>query len=206
MEKYTAIAGENRDYLDSLSTAFNKAKERIETITNDIYGPDNPDQALAAPALNELRYVGFHIIKAISKADRKEQEEELRRAIRHCERASYDIIEIGIAYQLGRFERFREEFRQTPVTATIKNWTQICESVNRINADLCEINRFDEGGEEYHIAAEAKLHELLNITSNLPNYEEELDKVQNRLQIRKFLTYSGWAIALFAAIWSIFTL
>lgn len=200
------IAIENSASLDTLYRAFKKAKDRIEKITGDIYGPDNPDQILAAPALNELRYVGFHLIKSISKSTAKEQEEELLRAIRHCERASYDIIEIGIVYQLSLFEQFREEFRQTPITATIKNWTQICESVNRVNAELCEINRFDEVGEEYHVVAEEKLQTLLGITANLPKYRAELDKVRKRQLKKKFLTYSGWAIALVAAIWSVLTL
>lgn len=206
MSKQTAIAIENRGTFEHLYKAFEKAKDRIKKITHDIYGPDNIEQTLAAPALNELRYVGFHIIRAISRLDRKEQEEELRRAIRHCERASYDIIEIGIAYQLGRLEYFREEFRQTPITATIKEWGHICESVNRINAELCEINRFDEAGEEYLIVAEEKLQQLLGITANLPQYRKELDKVQSRLLIRKFFTLSGWAIAVLAALWLAFTL
>jgi hypothetical protein len=206
MSQQTAIAIENSGPFEHLYKAFEKAKDRIKKITYDIYGPDNTEQTLAAPALNELRYVGFHIIRAISKFDRKEQEEELRRAIRHCERASYDIIEIGIAYQLGLFEGFREEFRQTPITATIKDWGHICESINRINAELCEINRFDEAGEEYLIVAEEKLQQLFSITANLPQYRTELDKVQNRRQIRKFFTFSGWAIAVVAVIWLAFTL
>ena len=89
MLQKTEISSNNATKFNELYEAFKKANERIEAV-NKITG--TLDSIIEIPSLNELRYVGFHLIKALSHPDSTEEDEELRRAIRHCERASYSGI------------------------------------------------------------------------------------------------------------------
>ena len=49
-----------------------------------------------APALNELRYAGHHILEAKSAADDEERLKHEERAVAHCERSIYDAKEATI--------------------------------------------------------------------------------------------------------------
>ncbi|NTW33717.1 MAG: hypothetical protein HGB12_14035 [Bacteroidetes bacterium] len=191
MESEKILRIENPQYFYDLYEAFKKAKDRIECV-NKICKSDG---VLETPSLNELRYVGFHLIKAFSDINSENGQEEILRAKRHCERASYDILEIGVIYQLALFKKFKDEFKKTRISSVVKDWLDICEKIEKINAELVEHNRYDEGGEEYHKLAERKLLELNGIIKKFPYYRAELRKVRKRELINNVVIYSGWIIA-----------
>jgi hypothetical protein len=52
---------------------------------------------LHIPAINELRYAGFHAVQAMAAASADERSANIEKGERHCRRASFDVFEVGIA-------------------------------------------------------------------------------------------------------------
>lgn len=69
---------------------------------------------LFIPAVNQLRYAGFHLVKADSLESNGDKENNLNKAINHCQRAYFDTKEAMLLEQLGVFEEFRSEFGSSP--------------------------------------------------------------------------------------------
>ena len=67
-------------------------------------------QGLLFPAVNELRYAGFHASKALT-LDGDDQKEAYESAERHCRRACYDAIDVQIQYCLCECRRFQNDYR-----------------------------------------------------------------------------------------------
>ncbi len=72
---------------------------------------------LDIPSINELRYFGYHLAKALACDETQEsrQREELRRAEKHCKRAGYDAVELGILSCSEMIVQFDKDHREAPV-------------------------------------------------------------------------------------------
>jgi hypothetical protein len=68
------------DRIEEVANAFSRAEEEIKKV-EDLAGE------VAIPAINELRYAGYHVLQALSGNSSEDQDEQFRRAKRHCERA-----------------------------------------------------------------------------------------------------------------------
>lgn len=76
--------------LSEISELFESAEAKIKLI-------EHLDDGLLFSAVNQLRYVSFHILRFHKITDNDLKDEELRKAKNHCQRAIYDAMEIGIA-------------------------------------------------------------------------------------------------------------
>lgn len=89
--------------IEAIVTLFDAAERKIkavELLTNN----------LSIPAINELRYVGYHLARACSEEDEQEANSHLEKAKGHCKRAIYDAHEIGILYMLKHIDTFKQEY------------------------------------------------------------------------------------------------
>ena len=98
---------------------------------------------ISIPAHNELRYAGYHIIKALNDNGTISDEEQLRRAISHCERAEYEAAEAGIIFVIESISRFREDFKNIVIGDIIPSYSDIIIKVRKAQ-DLLALGRSDE--------------------------------------------------------------
>lgn len=108
--------------LRELALAFAEAEVRLKR--TEITSRKTP-----SAVINELRYAGCHLLRAVCPAvlvpDEAEEDQdhdsvhssntsdtEVRRAIDHCKRAKYDAIEFDTIVCLERCDEFIEEYRQ----------------------------------------------------------------------------------------------
>ena len=75
------------------------------------------------PAHNELRYAGHHFLQAISDDVELVDEEQLRRAKNHCERAMYEAAEAGIISALDSIRVFRQDYKDIVVGDVLDGYT-----------------------------------------------------------------------------------
>ena len=61
---------------------------------------------IAFPAINELRYSGHHLLKALVSAGPEQFNKELSDAVDHCHRSMYESSEAGIGYLLDLLKAF----------------------------------------------------------------------------------------------------
>ena len=90
-----------------------KSYERI-TLTN------------LAPAINQLRYAGHHLLAATKGDDVSCRDRHIMSARRHCERALFDAREATIVFLLDDFRSFRENlFTEAELSSALPDWQSI---------------------------------------------------------------------------------
>ena len=82
------------------------------------------DQA-GIPAMNELRYAGYHLLHAIDDAGAVVKPEELVRATNHALRAGYEAGEAGILTALDQIAQFQHQYAAVPITGVVPNYVDI---------------------------------------------------------------------------------
>jgi len=95
-----------------VAETFKRAESKIKEI--EIHNSE-----IIIPSLNELRYVGYHIILAGKAQDEQKIDEELQKANQHAERAIYDAIEAGLLYKIEEIRNFHMDFDHIPQTTKI---------------------------------------------------------------------------------------
>lgn len=77
------------------------------------------DGDLYIPSVNELRYAGCHLSKATVANDGKIALGELDKATKHCKRAVYDALEIGITFYLEKLSTFLDDYKHVAIVNVI---------------------------------------------------------------------------------------
>jgi hypothetical protein len=123
----TVVHSVNQESLFGVCLAFRQAEQDIKTVELESYGED-----LNIPSINELRYVGHHLCKVFQEnITAEDQAEELKRALRHCERASYDAVELGIISQLEAISIFQKDYKKDNI---ISQWSEYVADMNKVQA------------------------------------------------------------------------
>lgn len=91
--------------LREIVALFDEAERKVKEV-------EQFNQELSVPSINELRYVGYHIARALCGEDGSvEITEQLHKAKGHCQRAIYDAHEIGIIHLLEQIRGFKDAYQ-----------------------------------------------------------------------------------------------
>lgn len=95
------------DSLKSFREIWDKAEARIKRT-------EKLNSSLVIPAVNELRYAGYHLLQALvykpdSGAD-DEPAESVKKGTLHCRRATYDAVDAESMYYLEAAKNFEQQF------------------------------------------------------------------------------------------------
>lgn len=174
------ISDKNEHLVDELIESFQRAEKRLKEIERSSFG-----EGVDIPAINELRYAASHIIATLKSSSSEEfkgddrsfekQEEDIRRAIRHTQRASYDAIEAGVLSKLYLIKSVQEDYRDIVISSIITGWPDILGTAGEINAKIQAINISDEKEDNYELVYQQYL-ELDKITNKFSGYRDELNK------------------------------
>ncbi len=120
--------------LSEISELFSIAEEKIK-LTQNLAGE------LGFPAINQLRYVAFHLLRAETAVDIDVKNEEYRKAKNHCERAIYDAVESGIIYYLDKIRDFKEDYATVIIPEVLPDYIGICKEAVEANVFISSITR-----------------------------------------------------------------
>jgi len=129
-----------------------KKLKKVETVT----------RRLAIPPLNEFRYAGCHIARHL---DGETDDNNIFDAERHCKRAIYDSMEIGITYYLDEIGAFKKEYDRIPITDVVSEYVGDLQKLREVQNFISSKNR----------------HQFENSWEDLQNYFDELEKIYDRL-------------------------
>ncbi len=100
-----------QEEIEKLIKCFEETEIKVKHLEQDTF-------ELAIPSINQLRYVGYHILKA-SRLDNTSVDnvkDEIKKALNHCQRAKFDAIEIWITYLLEEIRMFEGTY--SPIKET----------------------------------------------------------------------------------------
>lgn len=141
------------------------------------------EQKLLIPSINELRYAAKHLLDALTTADADHQVEHFDKAVRHCQRASYDAVEVVLMFHLEQLKRFQDDYRTIVIDLKIIDYPSLRLCAQRVQ-DFINEHKPDETRQEQRDRAVALCDELVRLMEPLPIAREELNKVLLREQER----------------------
>ena len=70
------------------------------------------------PAHNELRNAGYHILKSI-RGPSEINDDDLKKALDHCERATYDAAEVGLVTVINALDAYLDRFKTISLSTMV---------------------------------------------------------------------------------------
>ncbi|MDR1291539.1 MAG: hypothetical protein LBK06_10095 [Planctomycetaceae bacterium] len=101
---------------------FAKAEKHLKN-AETFFPAEIIEQGLLVPAINELRYAGFHAASALTLSG-AEKIVAYQKAIAHCKRASYDSLDASIQFCFSLCQTFREDYRLITVSDVIPDYSE----------------------------------------------------------------------------------
>lgn len=157
-----------RQDLERLCALFAEAEretKRVEDLRDE----------LATAAVNELRYAGYHITKALL-ATGDEQAEQILRAERHCQRAIYDAVDAGMTYVLEQVKQFQQDYSSLPIGQFIPNYPDLRRKVRHAKQLVDEARATGEDRDAFYVHARAAFEDLREVGDDLLDYREDLNR------------------------------
>jgi hypothetical protein len=147
----------------------------------------------AIPAHNQLRYAGHHLLQAIDSNGQAIDPTQLRRAISHCERATYEAAEAGIAYAVECIHDFKRDYWEINIRKSLPDWPEHLKAA-RDATDLIVVGREHKTPSDYM----QKFRKLVEVCRFLEDARTDLNAelLQIRTQRRRFLTQMGLMVLL----------
>ncbi len=171
-----------------LSEKFKKAEKLIKTA-------EHASAELPFPAVNELRYAGYHYIesdKKLCEGNEKEAIEEMRKALNHARRAVYDVLEFRISSCLEKATAVTDEIKEDEDLAFkyIPNYS--VHSKNLYEIGIMEENAeiSDKDSPEYQEACLDKIEKLQAFLSDFQAGKKAFFAAKNRARNSARL---GWS-------------
>ena len=180
-----------QEKIQTLQELFNKADVLVKEV-EDFIGE------AGIPALNEMRYAGYHLAHAILIQKCEFCEDQITSAINHCKRSCYEASEAGIVIGLLKFDEFRNDYKTVVVSEIITEWPQIQKDFEQAQKDVNKGRA--RGGDDRSTDYEARMIAFRKIKEHCQtaNYaRDDLNaKVQGQIKSsRRFIIGTLLAIA-----------
>ena len=160
-----------------LQVLYKKAEDAIHTLGIENSGVD-------VSAINELRYVGNHLLTALTTSDEQIHNENIQRAKRHCKRALYDAYDGAIFYQIELFKQFKSDYATTPILDVLTDIVEIEQSFKQAKSLLKQARNNFDNREEYYAKVEKVYPSIEKAVERVEAAREELNK--KRVKSRRF--------------------
>lgn len=186
--------------------AVNDVRELYRSAEHLIKVVEDRRGELVIPAINELRYAGFHVLQGLS-ADEADPEEQFRRARRHCQRAGYDAVDGGIVYCLDQISKFKGDYRRLVIPQIVPRYPDLMQRAQRAKDFIDGVRAENKSREAYYEEAQLVLPDIFDVVDELEANREELNKAlqkQNHELFRTWLSISIAALALLVATVTVF--
>jgi len=177
-----------------LEERLEEVKELYALAKNQIKQLEAMGEGISIPAINELRYVGEHILHASTADNENEKSLQLDKAEARCWRAISDGAELGSIFALEKLKGYQEEYKGLSVTEYIPEYTEILDLAVRLQSLLVKSDAIDP--QKYYIEVNKYLPLLMEKLSIVEKTREILHKELKSKQ----QTTKGWLLGIFFSI------
>lgn len=176
--------------LQAIIDLFDQAEARIKRA-------EQLSSTITIPSVNELRYVGYHLTKALVSEDEKEFESQIAKATSHCQRAIYDANEIAILFLLAEIRNFQNDYaNSTEVTPIVSNYVELLKSVTQAQRLISKAREgLKEDRAKYYQNTEPHFERLLEIRETLEIARPEINRRIKRQKFKDRLAVATLAIS-----------
>ncbi len=169
---------------------FDRAEDKVKEV-------ELLAQELSIPAINELRYVGYHLARSLCEDSPEQLNIQINKAERHCKRAIYDAHGIGIIHLLEQLMLFKEKYTSfsNAVITIMPSYTDDLTCANKASKFIAQIKEENRGSRDsYYMQCEPHYQSLrdiidkLSIAEPLINQKITEDRESEQKETRRFIT------------------
>lgn len=180
--------------LKDIETLFKQAENKIKNLE------EISSQGVLIPSINQLRYAGYHIVRAVN--NKETSTEELSSVIRHIKRAIYDADEAIVIFYLESIKEFKENYLTNSFTTSVlPNYIEILANTEQANQEI-QLNKENNynSREEYYKGCEPHIQKLakyvLQLNQAIPviAVKTQEREEQKKQEDRKFITNIGFSV------------
>ncbi|MHB9117845.1 MAG: hypothetical protein ACYC2R_06195 [Burkholderiales bacterium] len=153
------------DKIQYVRNLFKKAEKKIKEV--ELYSSE-----ANIPAINELRYVAYHLLAYLESKD----DDDIKKAENHCKRSIYDACEATIVVLLEEIRQFKEDYRRVAVTPVIKEYTQHLKRAKDANQFIQANTSEHDSREDFYEKSDEHVAALKEIVDLFSSSREELNK------------------------------
>lgn len=118
------ISEKYRDHFNEIRDLYNTAESDIKNIGRDKH-------ELVVTGINQCRYAGQHLLRALTASEEGQIEEELTSAKKHVQRAIYDTNDSGIQYYISMIDQIRIlDFPTVDFSQVVPNYSDIIQGIS----------------------------------------------------------------------------
>lgn len=130
------ISSEQRTAIKEIVDLFDCAESYVKEL-------EQYAEQLSIPSINELRYVGYHLARALTSTGSEELDDQIHKAKGHCRRAIYDAHELGIIYCLEQVKQFKVRYNGNGhiVTRVISDYSDCLAVAKEASRFIAEANK-----------------------------------------------------------------
>jgi len=145
-------------------------------------------EGLLAPAVNELRYAGFHMKQALLADTEEKMLEEISLGTDHAGRAIHDAYDSLAFFYIAQCDRFIEEFKAVTITKAYPDYLKDRDKLQSARKLLSNESRSPTSDLGMYSTKAQRLDELEKVYNNFQNAREEVNKlkVEERTSARRF--------------------
>ena len=166
----TSMTNDSPHRIGELRTLYDKADQFVREVAEF-------EDEVAIPAINELRYAGYHLLQSIGDDGSISKDEQFRRAISHCERAMYEAAEAGINSVLVWIDQFREDYKNIVVKDVVDDYARILAHTRKAQ-DLIARGRSDQ------MSSSDRVSRYMETFRQLREYSELLEASRDDLNAK----------------------
>ena len=177
--------------MDDVETPYQRLREAYQkaedAISNLSIGGEGADTA----AINELRYAGQHILRAITAQNEDVKSDEIRRAMGHCQRALYDAYDGAIYFLLDRYQQFKDDYATIPVLDVVPNFLDLERTMKKAKNFLKRARSESDDRASFYEEVQSEYREIYETMELLDASRFELNKLKiaDRKKAKRF-----WAV------------
>ena len=181
---------QQKEEIAEIVNLFDRAEDLVKEV-------EKSNGELSIPSINELRYVGYHLARALSTDPSSDVDAEISKAKNHCKRAIYDAYEVGIIFFLENLRQFSERHVENSdhVLAVIPTYVEDLAAVQKASDFIGDIKKnYRNDRDQYYVEAQPHYQVLREISGKFLAAEPLVQRAhrkaikRDRRQTRRFIT------------------
>ncbi len=186
---------------DQYRDKITKIKELYNTAEADLKNVGREKQAIVVTGINQCRYVGQHLLRALTASDESTIDQDLDAALRHAQRAIYDINDSGIQYYIEEIDEIRlKHFPTVDFSSVITNHSEIIKEIGEARSLSETTAKSLENREQFYQDAREHVSKLRKYHQLLVEYRPDLVRAVKKENATKLRAWAGIAISLLSVL------
>lgn len=148
----------------------------------------NGKKGIVVSSVNELRSAFDHVMRAMTKEDFVEIEDEIDNAKKHLFRAAYDACEVIILDRLDYIERLKNNVSYKVLSKVYPNYaTEILPYVAQLKKEVVDVRQIDDLRNRV-VQYEEKITKLIEYSETLEKQIPQIVKAKNQEEVDSFFS------------------